>query len=181
MWNNEKCILLITLYENERVLWDPRDETYCNRNVKQDAWGRLAESIGEEIDEVKKKINNLLGLSLRSHSKVISRSKFPHNYFCFCIEVLPINVVAFFLFNQIIYYNKRCSSKSFVRCHGLSCVVRCKMADRNRHRNKSAVKTIRRHFDFAARPEARRLGLLPRVVLLFTRGSLGPRRAWRGC
>lgn len=69
-WSNEKCILLIRLYENERVLWDPRNESYYNKNLKQDAWRRIAEGIiGEQIDDVKKKMNNLLGSFRRERSR----------------------------------------------------------------------------------------------------------------
>lgn len=70
MWTNEKCVMLISLYESKRVLWDAKYEQYFNKQKKADAWRSISISMEIDVDEIKKKMTSLLGSFRRERSKV---------------------------------------------------------------------------------------------------------------
>jgi hypothetical protein len=45
-WTNEKLNLLITLFSEEKLLWDPASGHYHNREERQCAYVRLAQAVG---------------------------------------------------------------------------------------------------------------------------------------
>nr|CAH7761350.1 unnamed protein product [Callosobruchus chinensis] len=78
MWTNGKCLILISLYESERVLWDPKYEQYFSRHKKEDAWRDISMSMEIDVEEIRKKMTSLLGSfrSERSKEKISSIIKF---------------------------------------------------------------------------------------------------------
>nr|CAH7723793.1 unnamed protein product [Callosobruchus chinensis] len=69
MWTNEKCLILIGLYESDIVLWDPKYEQYFSRQKKEDAWRDISISMEIDVEEIKKKMTSLLGSFRRERSK----------------------------------------------------------------------------------------------------------------
>ncbi|KRG07126.1 uncharacterized protein Dmoj_GI26314, isoform B [Drosophila mojavensis] len=59
MWDREKTIELIELYENFAVLWDVSSADYKNKYKKQNAYREIAEKLNKSDDEIKTKIHHL--------------------------------------------------------------------------------------------------------------------------
>ncbi|XP_030378065.1 uncharacterized protein LOC115626749 [Scaptodrosophila lebanonensis] len=59
MWDREKTIKLIELYENYSVLWDVSSADYTNKHKKQNAYREIAEKLDKSDDEIKTKIHHL--------------------------------------------------------------------------------------------------------------------------
>lgn len=70
-WTTENIICLIELYGNAECLWNPRDKKYKDRYHKQDLWVEICNGIGEgvSVDEVKRKIKNLVAQFYREKRK----------------------------------------------------------------------------------------------------------------
>lgn len=67
--DNEKCIELIKLYENQRHLWDPTSPHHYNKQLKEDSWKIISKEMKLPISEVKKKITSLCGSFRREKSR----------------------------------------------------------------------------------------------------------------
>lgn len=59
-WNRRQVQQVAELYREKRELWDIKDDHYHIKNKKNDAWQWIAEGMGCNVDEVKKKITSLL-------------------------------------------------------------------------------------------------------------------------
>ncbi|KAL4718211.1 hypothetical protein ACJJTC_008714 [Scirpophaga incertulas] len=75
-WSNEKIQLFIELYEEEPVIWNPKDPGHKSRNNVHDAWTKIktkfCEGTGESIsvEELKKKKENLMATYRKLNTKV---------------------------------------------------------------------------------------------------------------
>lgn len=67
--DNETAIKLIKLYEGHRVLWDPLNKKFYDKNVKQDAWNDISSKLGIAVDAIKKKMTSLTGSYRREKSR----------------------------------------------------------------------------------------------------------------
>lgn len=68
-WGREKCLALIEDYENMRILWDTKHPHYYAKNKKQDAWETIASKFNIDCEEMKRKVNSLLGSFRRERSR----------------------------------------------------------------------------------------------------------------
>lgn len=68
-WDKENVCLLIDLYREKPVLWDPTNPDYKNRNRKHDAWGAIAATMDMSRDEVEGKMRKLIGQFNRESKK----------------------------------------------------------------------------------------------------------------
>ncbi|KAK4884642.1 hypothetical protein RN001_000913 [Aquatica leii] len=68
-WTTENSINLIELYRNAKCLWNPRDGIYKDRYRKQDIWVEISNAMGAGVDEVKRKIKNLVAQYYREKKK----------------------------------------------------------------------------------------------------------------
>lgn len=60
-WNQDNVIMLIQLYESNKLLWDTSDSDYKNKYKRKDAYAAIATELGiNNADEVKKKIESIL-------------------------------------------------------------------------------------------------------------------------
>ncbi|XP_043279285.1 uncharacterized protein [Venturia canescens] len=69
-WDQETCIKLIGEYRNREVLWNPRNLFHYNKIRKEDAWREVSEKFGNDINEVKKKIESLKGSYRREKTRM---------------------------------------------------------------------------------------------------------------
>lgn len=72
-WTREQTLMLIELYREQPVLWDPTKPDYKNRTKKSDAWKTLADVMGIDRAEVERKIRSLLAQFRRELKKVKER------------------------------------------------------------------------------------------------------------
>ncbi|XP_046666544.1 uncharacterized protein LOC124358291 [Homalodisca vitripennis] len=68
-WENEKCLLLVSLYEGHPELWQPNHKLYFNKIKKNDAWEAIATQLETTYDTVKSKITSLLASFRREKNK----------------------------------------------------------------------------------------------------------------
>ncbi|KAK5648296.1 hypothetical protein RI129_003188 [Pyrocoelia pectoralis] len=68
-WTTENSINLIELYRNAECLWNPRDGIYKDRYRKHDIWVEISNAMGAGVDEVKRKIKNLVAQYYREKKK----------------------------------------------------------------------------------------------------------------
>ncbi|KAG8289154.1 hypothetical protein J6590_003489 [Homalodisca vitripennis] len=73
LWDREKILTLIKLYEQHSLLWNPREENYKMKNKRNDSLKVIATEIGADVEVVKKKIDSLLSQYRRE--KKIAESK----------------------------------------------------------------------------------------------------------
>ena len=93
LWDKDKTIKLIHLYGENRLLWDPTEKDYKNRNKKKEAVSNIAAALKISVEEYNKKVNSLLTQYRRErlllHSKIekgIQKVKTPwfaYKYFNF--------------------------------------------------------------------------------------------------
>lgn len=69
-WPNNTCFRLLKEYEMHPMLWDPKNPSYFNRDIKVDAWSEIASNMNKEISDVRAKLNSLLGSFRREKAKV---------------------------------------------------------------------------------------------------------------
>lgn len=69
IWNNELSVKVIELYRACECLWAPYNTTYKCRNAKAEAWKKIAESVGLESTEVKRKMKNLIAQFYRERRR----------------------------------------------------------------------------------------------------------------
>lgn len=48
--DNDTAVKLIKLYECYRLLWEPLNKKYYDRNAKQDAWNDMSSKLGIPVD-----------------------------------------------------------------------------------------------------------------------------------
>lgn len=68
-WSNKDCLELIGAYERHNILWDTRHPMHNSKIAKQEAWISIARELNIDIEEIRKKINSLLGSFRRERSK----------------------------------------------------------------------------------------------------------------
>lgn len=73
-WSDEKCLTLIELYRNYTVLWDPQDENFKNKNLKEDAWVEIGRGMDIPGEMCKNKMKILLSGFRREKAKQIKSS-----------------------------------------------------------------------------------------------------------
>lgn len=67
--DNEKCILLIDLYKEQQLLWDPKQKLYHNNTLRQDAWKEISLMLEIPVNELKTTMNSLMGTYRRERSR----------------------------------------------------------------------------------------------------------------
>lgn len=73
-WSKEATIQLIELFRENDLLWDCRSKDYKNRQLKNDAFTQIAETLQVEKDAVEKKIKSLIGQFQREIKKSKTKS-----------------------------------------------------------------------------------------------------------
>ncbi|XP_066981347.1 uncharacterized protein [Macrobrachium rosenbergii] len=68
-WHRSRCMTLIAEYEKRPVLWDPEHGSYFNKTKKLEQWEEVAQVIGCTVEEVKRKMDSLLGSFRRERGK----------------------------------------------------------------------------------------------------------------
>ncbi|XP_031346793.1 uncharacterized protein LOC116173444 [Photinus pyralis] len=68
-WSDESSLLLIEIYKNYEVLWNPRNENYYNKNLKVDAWKEIAAAVEQPEEACKAKIISLLASYRREKAR----------------------------------------------------------------------------------------------------------------
>lgn len=69
-WTNQHSLLLIHEYRKYPVLWNSRHKYHFNKNRKQDAWQNIASVCRASVEEVRKKMQSLLGSFRREKKKM---------------------------------------------------------------------------------------------------------------
>lgn len=69
-WNNESSLTLIEQYKNQPVLWHIRHDSHYSKVRKQEAWETIAYNMQLGVNEVRQKMNSLLGSFRRERSKM---------------------------------------------------------------------------------------------------------------
>ncbi|KAJ8942302.1 hypothetical protein NQ314_010098 [Rhamnusium bicolor] len=59
VWTNAEVKILISLYEENPILWDVRSATYRNRNKKQEMLELIATKLNTNVNEITRKLHNL--------------------------------------------------------------------------------------------------------------------------
>lgn len=59
MWSDAEIKTLISLYEENPILWDVRSVNYQNRNKKQDTLKLIATKLNTDSNEISRKLHNL--------------------------------------------------------------------------------------------------------------------------
>lgn len=68
-WTDTNVIRLINEYREHQCLWDPNSPHYKMMYMKNDAWTDIANTLGCDVEEVKKKFNSLLASFRRERAK----------------------------------------------------------------------------------------------------------------
>lgn len=69
-WNNGASLALIEEYKHQTVLWNSRHGYHYSKVRKQEAWETIAYNMQLGVDEVRQKMNSLLGSFRRERSKM---------------------------------------------------------------------------------------------------------------
>ncbi|KAG8246555.1 hypothetical protein J6590_082327 [Homalodisca vitripennis] len=73
-WNQDNIVMLIQLYESNKLLWDISDKEYKNKFKRKDAYAAIATELGVNAEEVKKKIDSILAQYRREKKTNILKS-----------------------------------------------------------------------------------------------------------
>ncbi|XP_046685765.1 uncharacterized protein LOC124371476 [Homalodisca vitripennis] len=73
-WNQDNIVMLIQLYESNKLLWDISDKEYKNKFKRKDAYAAIATELGVNAEEVKKKIDSILARYRREKKTNILKS-----------------------------------------------------------------------------------------------------------
>lgn len=68
-WTTDNLINLIELYRNAECLWNPQNKNHKDRYKKHDLWVEISKAMGVSVDEVKRKIKNLVAQYYREKKK----------------------------------------------------------------------------------------------------------------
>lgn len=68
-WSNSNSIKLINEYKKYECLWNPCHDGYKSKTKKLDAWMEIAQTMGGEVNEMKKKMESLLSSFRRERQK----------------------------------------------------------------------------------------------------------------
>ena len=68
-WSEQDVLHFIDYYKKKKVLWDPKDLQYFNKNKKQDAWNEVGREVGFCVEEVKRKMECLQSSFRRERNK----------------------------------------------------------------------------------------------------------------
>ncbi|KAJ8920507.1 hypothetical protein NQ315_005376 [Exocentrus adspersus] len=69
-WSNEASLALIEEYKNQPVLWNTRHGYHYSKVRKQEAWETIAYNMQAGVNEVRQKMNSLMGSFRRERSKM---------------------------------------------------------------------------------------------------------------
>ncbi|CAB3249487.1 unnamed protein product [Arctia plantaginis] len=58
--SNEETFKFIELYQSENCLWNPKNKYHKSKNVINDSWKRIADTMGVPVHEIKKKKESLM-------------------------------------------------------------------------------------------------------------------------
>ncbi|XP_047990222.1 uncharacterized protein LOC125229433 isoform X1 [Leguminivora glycinivorella] len=67
--SKDEVFTLINTYRNQRVLWDTNQRGYFNKNIKAKAWQIVADAVGVDLENAKRKMASLLGSFRREKSR----------------------------------------------------------------------------------------------------------------
>ncbi|KPJ14067.1 hypothetical protein RR48_02668 [Papilio machaon] len=68
-WSEEKAFCLIDAYRVREILWNPQNENYFKKNLKQDAWSEIAKFMTMTVEKCNRKIVSLLSSYRREKLK----------------------------------------------------------------------------------------------------------------
>ncbi|XP_069363698.1 uncharacterized protein [Maniola hyperantus] len=68
-WTEENCLRLIETYKRFPVLWDPKDQYYYRKNLKNDAWKEIGAIMGSDYEQCRSKLLSLLSSFRREKGK----------------------------------------------------------------------------------------------------------------
>lgn len=74
-WSKDMTLKFIELYENNNIIWDPRNKNHFNKLLKNDAWNKIAIDLSTHssyeisADECRKKMQTLLSSFRRERAK----------------------------------------------------------------------------------------------------------------
>lgn len=66
----ENCLRLIETYKRFPVLWDPKDQYYYRKNLKNDAWKEIGAIMGSDYEQCRSKLLSLLSSFKKRKEKV---------------------------------------------------------------------------------------------------------------
>lgn len=81
--DNEKCLELIRLYGEKKVLWNTKLAEYHNKTLREDAWRDISAKMGIDVAILKKKMTVLLSSYRREKwrmSKSLTTGSGDYNY-----------------------------------------------------------------------------------------------------
>lgn len=67
--DKKDCLQLIELYGGYRRLWDAQCSEYTNRGLREDAWREIGRVMNMSVQELKKKMESLMGSYRRERSR----------------------------------------------------------------------------------------------------------------
>ncbi|XP_075227000.1 uncharacterized protein LOC142327660 [Lycorma delicatula] len=73
-WPQERTLQLIELYKQTNVLWDPKNTSYFNKQIKIEAWDEIARELEKPVDDCRRKMEYLLS-ALRREKMKMKKSK----------------------------------------------------------------------------------------------------------
>lgn len=68
-WTEENCLRVIETYKRFPVLWDPKDQYYYRKNLKNDAWKEIGAIMGSDYEQCRSKLLSLLSSFRREKGK----------------------------------------------------------------------------------------------------------------
>lgn len=74
-WRQADIYKLIEGYKERKLLWDPLQDDFKNRNKRHDAWAELDKQLAVETGESEKKIRKLLSQFNRECKKILKSGK----------------------------------------------------------------------------------------------------------
>ncbi|XP_061714254.1 uncharacterized protein LOC133522810 [Cydia pomonella] len=67
--SKDEVFTLINAYRSQRVLWDTNHKGYFNKQIKTKAWQIVADAVGVDLENAKRKMASLLGSFRREKSR----------------------------------------------------------------------------------------------------------------
>lgn len=110
--DNEKCILLIDLYKEHHLLWDPKHKHYHNNTFREDVWKEISLILEVPVDILKTEVidGHLQKRKIKTKTKsdyrirygfyYLSRYRLQFNFFIlsyfFKLKLKNVNICVFF-------------------------------------------------------------------------------------
>ncbi|XP_072929786.1 uncharacterized protein [Epargyreus clarus] len=67
-WTNEDTFKFIELYQSKPIIWNPRNKKHTDRNLVDEAWGRISDALDIPVSVLKRKKKTLM-TTFRFHYK----------------------------------------------------------------------------------------------------------------